>query len=278
VFNKSKIILKDLNPYLSLYHQTHIKKKRTNLNSLKFFNIVNVNFYDTYTQWYNKRLAIIGRHISEFSLDLKPFNTLTPKHVVTNENIKLEFKSRHKRKKPFLVYNLSRSVDKHFNTNAAKHFKQLKQTKYRLLTPFKKKKRKNLSLLRGKIILHKKRIFKKIQKHFFSRQKSRIRKNNLKQKTITHFFTLIKSMYQKSFRKKSLISTHYEFEDNNTKSIHRNPYNFLNNKSNVNNLSNEVQDYISNTLNNSLENVKSSYNKRIISKLYKKLKKNKQTK
>ena len=141
VFNKSKIILKDLNPYLSLYHQTHMKKKRTNLNSLKFYNIVNVNFYDMYTQWYNKRLTIIGRHISEFSLDLKPFNTLTPKQVVTNENIKLEFKSRHKRKKPFLVYNLSRSVDKHFNTNAAKHFKQLKQTKYRLLTPFKKKKK-----------------------------------------------------------------------------------------------------------------------------------------
>jgi hypothetical protein len=98
VFKNSKTSLQSLPLYRNLSDNTRFNKKSLNLNFKKSYNIININFYDTYTQWYNKRLAIIGKHASEYSLDLKPTSTLTPKQVVNSENIKLEFKNKYKRK------------------------------------------------------------------------------------------------------------------------------------------------------------------------------------
>jgi hypothetical protein len=233
---------KYINSHLSLYKNLNNKQKKINLNPLKFYNFININFYNTYDKWFSKHLTIIGYQISEYSLDLKLTNILSQKKSLLNENIKIESKKKYKLKR----YTFSLNKQKWKKVNLKKNLKILKQSRYRLLIPFKKKKRKNLSLRRGKIILHKKRIFKKKKKLFFKKKNFRKFKT-LKWKSLSYFFHLQKYVLKKKFKKKTLISTFYETNEININNIHQNSYNFLN-KPKTYNLNDNLLDYISNTL------------------------------
>merc|ERR1712039_850934 len=80
--------------HLSLYKNLNTKQQKINLNPLKSYNFININFYNTYNKWFNKHLTIIGYQISEYSLDLKLANILSQKQSLVNEKVKIESKKR----------------------------------------------------------------------------------------------------------------------------------------------------------------------------------------
>ena len=270
-FKRHKSYLKHLNYYTNLQKITQVNIQ-PEVKTLNLYNITNKNFYESQEKWYSKSLHIVGQNVSEFSVDLKPIESLTCFQPITSEFIKIEFRKKNKRKTRSRKKRTS--IINFWTLNTKKTKKQLKYIRkqnYKLpsFTNFKK----NPLLLESyNSILHEKRVLTSFIKKPFTWQKKQVKYSLSKSFRLINLVSLIKSIRQQKFKTKRTAFTLYQRDNININHTHKNPYNYLS-RPKLNNSFVDATDHVSTILTSTLDNLKSNHVKRTIHKLPTKIRK-----
>ena len=216
----------------------------------------------------------MGQNMSDFSMDLKPDDTLTIAQPFTIESFKFELKSKRRRS------SAQRLLKKHLKNsgsnlkkpvNFKKKLNQLKRANYKLILP------SNLNpstkfLLTSKNVLRQKTI-KAVPRKQLGFKKHRRNVHRLSQKhRLSRVVRLIMVLRQRLFKSKYISSVFFQNENKFPNPRHQNAYKYCN-KPRLNEVNYDSSDYVSSTLNHLLDNPKSSFVKRSLGKLPPKLKK-----
>ena len=126
-------------------------------------------------------------------------------------------------------------------------------------------------------ILHEKQATRVPTTKTFFKQKKNLRRTLYTSFRFPNLITLMRSLRQYKFKKKYVTSTFYQQENVKVSHNHQNPYNYLSRPKTLN-LSIDTPDYTATMLTSTLDNVKSNFTKRALSKLPAKLSKGGHTK
>ena len=279
LLKQNKSYSKFISPYSGLYLKNSNPVQHEIL-PLRAYNVTNQNFYDLYNEWYYKNLQVVGQNVSEFSLDLKPTKTLTCLHQIEPELFKIESKFRNRRKtRSTIKHALLTNLKTIGNKSIKKRLKNLRKANYKLpsTTGFKKSTKVVSAKDTIHTILHEKQATRVPTTKTFFKQKKNLRRTLYTSFRFPNLITLMRSLRQYKFKKKYVTSTFYQQENVKVSHNHQNPYNYLSRPKTLN-LSIDTPDYTATMLTSTLDNVKSNFTKRALSKLPAKLSKGGHTK